>query len=185
MNEQGQYKDVVHTLNSKLKETKGKLEEAGRQKEMLQKELSSLREQVEKAGADAITEFKASQSFIDSYAEYYGIGFDDCLKQVALSFPDLDLSRIIMDELEPMTPVGDVIVDEGDKSPRSNLPPKDDGTIVLAQLGANPSHVFASNPLVMPVDVETLSIRKMTGTLLTLLLPNFALCVFHYFATNV
>ena len=59
-----------------------------------------------------------------------------------------------MDELEPMTPVGDVIVDEGDKSPRSNLPPKDDGTIVLAQLGANPSHVFASNPLVMPVDVE-------------------------------
>ena len=41
MKEQEQYKDALRTLNSELKETKGKLEEAGRQKEMLQKELSS------------------------------------------------------------------------------------------------------------------------------------------------
>ena len=60
MNEQGQYKDAVRTLNNELKETKGKLEEVDRQKEMLQKELMTLCEQVEKVGADAITEFKAS-----------------------------------------------------------------------------------------------------------------------------
>ena len=36
MNEQGQYKDAVRSLNNELKETKGKLEEADRQKEMLQ-----------------------------------------------------------------------------------------------------------------------------------------------------
>ena len=55
------------------------MEEADRKKEMLQKELMTLREQVEKAGVVAITEFKASQSFIDSCADYYGTGFDDCL----------------------------------------------------------------------------------------------------------
>ena len=37
-----------------------------------------------------------------------------------------------MDAPEPMTPVGDVVVDEGDGSPKSNLPPKDDGIVVLA-----------------------------------------------------
>ena len=55
------------------------MEEADRKKEMLQKELMTLREQVEKAGVVAITEFKASQSFIDSCADYHGTRFDDCL----------------------------------------------------------------------------------------------------------
>ena len=35
MNEQEQYKDALRTLNGELKETKEKLEEAGRQKETL------------------------------------------------------------------------------------------------------------------------------------------------------
>ena len=35
MNEQGQYKAAIRTLNNELKETKGKLEGADRQKEML------------------------------------------------------------------------------------------------------------------------------------------------------
>ena len=83
MNEQGQYKDAVRTLNNELKETKGKLEEADRQKEMLQQEVTALREKVEMVGTDAVQEFKALQSFIDSCADYYGTGFDDCLKQVA------------------------------------------------------------------------------------------------------
>ena len=50
------------------------------------------------AGADAVRDFKATQSFIDSCAEYYDTGFDDCLKQVALAFPELDLSGITMDD---------------------------------------------------------------------------------------
>ena len=59
-----------------------------------------------------------------------------------------------MDNVEPTMPVGDVIVDEGDGSPKSNLPPKDDGVIILAQPATNLPHVFASNPLVVLVDAE-------------------------------
>ena len=70
-----------------------------------------------------------------------------------------------MDEPKPMTPVGDVVVDEGDDSPGSNLPPKDDGTVVLAQPATNPPHVSASNPLVMLVDVENPQSQKDDGNL--------------------
>ena len=69
----------------------------------------TLRKQVEMAGINAIQIFKALQSFIDSCAKYYGTGFEDCLKQVALAFLELDLSRITMDNVEPTTPVGDEI----------------------------------------------------------------------------
>ena len=66
---------------------KKKLEEEGRQKkkeqdakETAEKELATLLGQVETAKSDAMKEFRASQTFIDSYAEYYGDGFEDCLK---------------------------------------------------------------------------------------------------------
>ena len=64
----------------------------------------ALREKVEIAGADAVQNFKKSQSFIDSCADYYGTGFDDCLKQVASAFSELDLSGISMDALKPVMP---------------------------------------------------------------------------------
>ena len=67
-----------------------------------------MREKAEMAGTDAIQKFNTSQSFINFCAEYYGIGFDDCLKQVALAFPELDLSGISMDAPKPMTPTRDV-----------------------------------------------------------------------------
>ena len=137
-----------------------KLKEAERQKQKLQEEVMALREKVEMAGTDAVQKFKVSQSFTDSYANYYGTGFNDCLKQVALAFPELDLSEIIMDAPEPMTPVGDIILDEGDSSPKSNLPTKDDGVVVLAQLAANPPSASASNPLMVTVDVENPQSQK-------------------------
>ena len=34
-------------------------------------------------------------------------------------------------------PVGDVVVDEGDGTPKLNLLPKDDGVVILAQLLAH------------------------------------------------
>ena len=37
----------------------------------LQEEVTSLREKVETVGIDAVQKFKASQLFIDSYADYY------------------------------------------------------------------------------------------------------------------
>ena len=100
---------------------------------------------MEKAGVDAITKFKASQSFINSCVDYYGIGFDDCLKQVASAFPNLDLSRITMEESMPLTPAGDTVIYDGDD-------PKDDN-VVLSQPAAHPP-VPSSNLLVELLDVE-------------------------------
>ena len=107
---------------------------------------------MEKARANSVMEFKASQSFVNSCAEYYGTGFEDCLKQVAFSFPNLDLSGITMDAPIPSTPAGDAIVDESDNSTKPDLPPKDDG-VVLAQPAANPP-VTTSNPSIELVDME-------------------------------
>ena len=152
MNEQGQYKDAGRTLNNELKEVKGKLDEADHQKEKLQQEVTVLREKVETAGTDAIQEFKASQSFIDSCADYYGTGFDDCLKQVTSVFLELDLSGITMD-------------DEGDGSPESNPPPKDDGVVVLAQPTTNPPYTPVSNLPTVLVDVENPESQKDDGNL--------------------
>ena len=66
---------------------KEKLEEEGHQrkkdqeaKEMAEKELTALLGQVEMAKADTEKEFKESLAFIDSYVEYYSVGFEDCLK---------------------------------------------------------------------------------------------------------
>ena len=165
MNEQGQYKAAIRTLNNELKETKGKLEGADCQKEMLQKEVTALLEKVETVGTDTIQKFKASQSYIDSCADNYGIGFDDCLKQVASAFTELDLSGITMDDLMLTSHINDDVVDEGDGSPESNLPPKDDCVVVLAQLDTNPPHISASNPPAVFVDVENPQSQKDDGNL--------------------
>ena len=82
MNEQGQYKDAVRTLNQELKEVRKKLEEANRQNDKLREEVTVLGQRVQTAGADAVRDFKATQSFIDSCAGYYGTGFDDYLKHL-------------------------------------------------------------------------------------------------------
>ena len=110
------------------------------------------RKQAEKAGANAVQEFKASQSFIDSCANYYDTGFEDCLKQVESTFPVLDLSGITMDDAMPTTPVGDTVVGDSDDFIKLDLPPKDDG-VVLAQPAANPP-VSTSNPSVEVLVVE-------------------------------
>ena len=77
-------------------------------------EVTALREKAETAKTDAIQKFKTSQSFIDSYADYYGIGFDDCLKQVASAFPELDLFGISMDAPELVTLARDIAIEDGD-----------------------------------------------------------------------
>ena len=95
---------------------------------------------METAGTNVVRDFKASQSFIDSCAEYYGTRFDDCLKQVASAFLELNLSGITMDD-----------GDDGSFEP--NLTPEADGVIVLAQPAANPP-TPASNTPAMIVDTE-------------------------------
>ena len=107
---------------------------------------------MEKARADAVIEFKTSQSFIDSCPEYYETGFEDCLKHVASSFPDLDLSGITMDDPMPRTPASNTVTGKNDNSTESDLPPKDDG-VVLTQPAVNPP-VTTSNPSIELLDVE-------------------------------
>ena len=125
MNEQGQYKDAIRTLNKELKEVREKLGEADRQSDKLKEEVTVLGQRVQTVGVDAVRDLKVSQSFIDSCAGYYGTGFDDCLKQVASAFPGLDLSGITMDD--------------GDDDPsHSAATPEADGVVILAQPAANP-----------------------------------------------
>ena len=140
MNEQGQYKDAVRTLNQELKEVREKLVEADHQNDKLKEEVTDLGQRLQMAGADAVRDFKATQSFIDSCAEYYGTGFNDCLKQVASAFPELDLSGITMDG-------GD------DGSSQPNPTPEFDGAVVLGQPAANPSPSASNTPVVI-VNVE-------------------------------
>ena len=81
--------------------------------------MSDLGQRVQTAETNAVRDFKVLQLFIDSYAEYYGTGFDNCLKQVASAFPELDLSGITMDD-----------GDDGSLEP--DLTPEDDNVVVLA-----------------------------------------------------
>ena len=145
MNEQGQYKDAMHTFNKEVKELRAKLAEVGSQKQKLQEEVTTLREKAETARTDAIQKFKTSQSFIDSCAEYYGTGFDDCLKQVASAFPELDLSRISMDAPKPVTPAKDVTPND-DVVLESQSSPVADGGVVLAQPAITPLAPVSNTP---------------------------------------
>ena len=145
MNEQGQYKDAMHTFNKEVKELREKLAEVGSQKQKLQEEVTTLREKAETARTDAIQKFKTSQSFIDSCAEYYGTGFDDCLKQVASAFPELDLSGISMDAPKPVTPAKDVTPDD-DVVLESQSSPVADGGVVLAQPAITPLAPVSNTP---------------------------------------
>ena len=162
MNEQGQYKDAIRTFNKKVKELREKLAEVGFQKQKLQEEVTALREKAETAGTDAIQKFKTSQSFIDSCAEYYGTGFDDCLKQVALAFLELDLSGISMDVPKPVTPARDVTPDD-DVVLESQPSPVADGDIVLAQPAITPLALISNTPE-PTVDADDALLRKSDGT---------------------
>ena len=98
----------------------------------MEAELIAICGQVETARADAITEFKASHLFIDACAVYYGDEFKDCLKQVRSVYPNLDLSKVTMDDPLPTTPTrDDTVSEEIDDSTESERDPKDD-SVVLA-----------------------------------------------------
>ena len=121
-----------------------------------------MREKVEVAGTDVVQQFKMSQSFIDSCADYYGTGFDDCLKQVMSAFPELDLSGISMDAPEPMTLARNVVTDDDNGIPESQPSPKVDGDVVLAQPAITPSPI--SKTLVLPIDANSAQSQKSDGT---------------------
>ena len=163
MNEQGQYKEAMRTFNQEVKELREKLVEAGSQKQKLQEEVKALKEKVETAGIDAVQKFKTSQSFTDSCADYYGTGYDDCLKQVVSAFLELDLSGISMDTFEPVTPARDVATDDDDGVLESQPSPKVDGGIILAQPAITPQTPVSKTPE-LPVDADGALFQKSGGT---------------------
>ena len=165
MNEKRQYKEAIRTFNQEMKELKGKLEEADRQKQKLQEEVKALHEKMETARTNTVQKFKTQQLFIDSCADYYGTGFDNCLKHVTSAFPELDLSEITMDAPEPMMPVGNVVTNDDDGTPKSQLPPKDDGGVVLAQPTVNAPPAPVSKILVLAIGADDPQPQKDGGNL--------------------
>ena len=112
-----------------------------------------MREKVETAETDAVQKFKTSQLFIDSFVNYYSTRFDDCLKQVASTFPKLDLSEISMDAPELVTPARNIVTDDDDGAPESQPSPKVDGGVVLAQPAIIPFAPVSKTP-VQTVDAD-------------------------------
>ena len=153
----------MRTFNKEVKELREKLVEAGSQKQKLQEEVTALREKVEMVGTDAVQKFKTSQSFIVSCVDYYGTGFDDCLKQVASAFPELDLFGISMDAPEPLTPARDVATDDDDGVLESQPSPKVDGGVYLAQPAITPPALISKTPE-LTVDADGALHQKSGGT---------------------
>ena len=58
MNEQGQYKDAMHTFNQEVKELREKVVEVASQKQKLEEEVTALKEKAEMAGIDVVQKFK-------------------------------------------------------------------------------------------------------------------------------
>ena len=125
--------------------------------------MTALQEKAETAGADIVQKFKTSQSFIDSCADYYSTGFDDCLKQVALTFPELDLFGISMDAPEPVTPTRDVATEDDDIVLESQPLPLVDGGVVLAQPVVTPPAPVSKTPE-LTVDADGALLQKSGGT---------------------
>ena len=155
----------MRTFNQEVKELKGKLEEVDCQKQKLQEEMTALREKAKTAGTHAVQKFKTLQLFIDYCADYYNIGFDDCLKQVASAFLELDLLEISMDAPKPVTTARNVITDNDDSIPKSQLPPRADDGVVLAQPAVTPPPAPISKIHVVTVDADDTQPQKDGGTL--------------------
>ena len=163
MNEQGQYKEAMRTFNKEVKELREKLVEAGSQKQKIQEEAIALREKAKTVGTDAVQKFKTSQLFIDSYADYYDTGFDDCLNQVASAFLELDLFGISMDAPEPVMPARDVTTEDDDVVLESQPSPVVDDGVVLAQPAITlPTPV--SKTLELIVDADGVLLQKSDET---------------------
>ena len=122
-----------------------------------------MREKAETARTDTIQKFKTSQSFIDSCANYYSTGFDDCLKQVMSAFPKLDLFGISMDAPESVTPARDVATEDDDVVLESQPSPVVNGGIVLAQLAITSPALVSKTPE-LTVDADGALLQKSGWT---------------------
>ena len=125
--------------------------------------MTALREKVETARIDVVQKFKISQSFINSCADYYGTSFDDCLKQVASAFPEMDLSGISMNTPELVTPARDIATEDDDVVLESQPSPVVNGGVVLAQPAITRLTPVSKTPE-LTIDVDDALLQKSGGT---------------------
>ena len=64
------------------------------------KQIGDLKLKLQKVGATAVKEFKDSNKYSDELCRYYMEGFDILKKWMAKHHPDLDLSGLVMDDVE-------------------------------------------------------------------------------------
>ncbi|KAK9986576.1 hypothetical protein SO802_031527 [Lithocarpus litseifolius] len=164
-----QYKEALRILNQEVKNLKEKLKKESHQrkndqeaKETAKRELTVLQGQVEIAKADAVKDFKESQAYIDSCAKYYGVGFEDCLKQVKFHYPDLDLAKVSMDDPLSSTPIGDAVPEETDGSTELGQDTRDD-SVVLAQPARSP--ILPLTPSANPLSTDSSPARDAPDVL--------------------
>ena len=70
-----------------------------------------------------------------------------------------------MDAPKLMTPARNVVTNDDDGTPKSQLPPKADGGVVLAHPAINPPPAPVSKTLVVTVDANDPQPQKDGGTL--------------------
>lgn len=84
---------------------------------ILTAEVTSLRESIDKAKANAVEEYKDLQPFFNLLGSQYGEGFEDFRKQAVALFPNVDFSLIQIELTIPSTsrPDDEVVeVDDGE-----------------------------------------------------------------------
>ena len=64
-----------------------------------EKEINDAQDWLRQAKEDVIREYRDSDAYLTVLEGTYTDGFDDCLRQVKTSFPDLDLSHVSIDAL--------------------------------------------------------------------------------------
>ncbi|XP_075665687.1 uncharacterized protein LOC142635417 [Castanea sativa] len=65
--------------------------------ELLRKTVKAHDDNIYQAKVDAIREYRDSDAFLMELGSSFSDGFDDCIRQVKASFPDLDLAHINID----------------------------------------------------------------------------------------
>ena len=70
-----------------------------------------------------------------------------------------------MDAPEPVMPAKNIITDDDDGTPKSQLPPKANGGVVLAQLAVNPPLTSISKIPMVTVNSDDPQLQRDCGTL--------------------
>ena len=78
-------------------------------------EIQSVKDQLLHVKDDAITEYRDSEAYLTELGAVFADGFDDAVRQVKATYPELDLSHVSMDEAQAQTSVLQAASDSTDR----------------------------------------------------------------------